>query len=99
MITPSSLVSLPSRDAIFSLMTSHSLHAHGETLDQDYDLEAAEHEAKLRFIGARRKIEFRVDDLPFYTFQEDFNLCNQMEVLAESMTQVAIEQFASLNFF
>ena len=86
--TPSSLVSLPSRDAIFSLMKSHSQYE--EAGEPNYNLEAAEHEAKLRFIGARRKIDFRVDDLPFYTFQEDFNLCNQMEVLASSTMQVIV---------
>ena len=54
-----------------------------------YDLEAAEHEATLKFIGLRGQIKIDESEIPFYTFQEDFNLYNQLEVLAETQVYIA----------
>ena len=82
-------MSLSTRDDIFSLISSHIEYCYGEATELHYNLSAAEHEATLKFVGARRQITFEEDDIPFYTFQEDFNLYSQMEVLAE--TQVHFE--------
>ena len=86
-VTPSLLASLSSKDDIFSLVVAHTEHAHGETTELDYKFAEAEHDAKHRFVGARKRIGISNDKIPFYMFQEDFNLWNQMETLSASQVR------------
>ena len=88
-VTTSALVSLSTRDDIFSLVSEHAEYSYGELTELHYDLEAAEHEATLKFIGLRGQIKIDESEIPFYTFQEDFNLYNQLEVLAETQVYIA----------
>lgn len=81
-VSPLVLVSLANRDDFYSLVATHGEYTHSTTTELNYDWATIEHKARQRFVGARGKIKFTAEDLPVYMFQEDFNLWNQMEVLA-----------------
>ncbi|XP_067940321.1 E3 ubiquitin-protein ligase RNF213-like [Watersipora subatra] len=80
-VTPSRLVSLTSRDEIFSIITAYTEFSSATTNDLLYDWDGAEHEVKVKFVGTRSRIVFKDSELSCYMFQEDFSLRNQIEVL------------------
>lgn len=81
------VITLGSKSALLGVISSHvEYRLNAETKEQipDYNLEAAERDVTLRYLGQRTKIMVAADDLPSYMFHEDFNVLNQIQALSET---------------
>ncbi|KAF6032078.1 hypothetical protein EB796_009578 [Bugula neritina] len=84
----SHVISIENCDELLDLVLAHGEYELRETTSVTYNWPAIEREVIHRYISNKPRIEFSRDQLPFYVYQEDFNLHNQMQTINESQERL-----------
>ena len=83
-INRSSVVTLRGFDELIGVILSHSEHEIRETTCKTLNWQAAEREMIMKYCRNKPIIEFKLEQLQFYVFQDDFNLHNQLKSISGS---------------
>lgn len=83
-VNSTSLVCVKHKEELLDMIQAHSEYERDNTIDITYNWVAIEQEVLRRYIGNKPRIAFTRDQLPYYVYQEDFNLHNQMQAIKDS---------------
>ena len=75
-------------DELLGVILSHGEYEMKETTTVSYNWQAVEKELVMKYQSNKPSIDFKVEDLQYYVFQEDFNLHNQLKSINDSQVSL-----------
>ena len=98
-INSSNVVTMLGSDELLGVILSHGEYEMKETTTVSYNWQAVEKELVMKYQSNKPLIDFKVEDLQYYVFQEDFNLHNQLKSINDSQVSLISKLVNWLNPF